>query len=282
MTQEQSNADPPCMFIVKPEAGCQGKGIFIVRTIEELQRRADRTLVKQQTELNEHLKLQECQDTAQRYGEKDRANENEHDGGGFRREHGYVVQKYIKYPALVKQHKFDFRIYVLITSVVDPMSIFLYKDGLVRLASEKYSGSKNMQDIYQHLTNYSLNKKNTSFDGKEHKLLVSEVLKGTMTQQPQKPGRGPAVRSSEEIWQEIESIVVKTVLTVQPQLQHIYRSCQQKEPDCCFELLGFDIMLDANLKPWMIEVNHTPSFNADTESDEQVKAELLKDTFDIV
>ena len=36
MTQEQSNQDPPCMFIVKPEAGCQGKGIFIARSIEEL------------------------------------------------------------------------------------------------------------------------------------------------------------------------------------------------------------------------------------------------------
>lgn len=41
-------------------------------------------------------------------------------------------------------------------------------------------------------------------------------------------------------------------------------------------------MLDAKLKPWMIEVNHTPSFNADTGVDEQVKKELLKDTFDII
>jgi tubulin polyglutamylase TTLL6/13 len=41
-------------------------------------------------------------------------------------------------------------------------------------------------------------------------------------------------------------------------------------------------MLDAKLKPWMIEVNHTPSFNADTGVDEQVKTELLKYTFDII
>jgi len=32
-------------------------------------------------------------------------------------------------------HKYDFRIYVLITSVISPMCIFLYEDGLVRLAS---------------------------------------------------------------------------------------------------------------------------------------------------
>lgn len=41
-------------------------------------------------------------------------------------------------------------------------------------------------------------------------------------------------------------------------------------------------MLDAKLKPWMIEVNHTPSFNADTLADEKIKNDLLKDTFDII
>lgn len=75
---------------------------------------------------------------------------------------------------------------------------------------------------------------------------------------------------------------MKTILTVQPQLQHIYRSCQTKEPDCCFELLGFDIMLDQKLKPWMLEVNHTPSFGADTAVDAEVKTKLLRDTLEII
>ena len=84
-------------------------------------------------------------------------------------------------------------------------------------------------------------------------------------------GKPGVTRSSKEIWAEIEEIVVKTIITVQPQLQHIYRSCQTKEPDCCFELLGFDIMLDQKLKPWMLEVNHTPSFGVDTKIDLEVK-----------
>lgn len=32
----------------------------------------------------------------------------------------------------------------------------------------------------------------------------------------------------------------------------------------------------------MLEVNHTPSFNSDTQTDEQVKSDLIKDTFDIL
>lgn len=84
----------------------------------------------------------------------------------------------MKHPALINGHKFDFRIYVLITSVIDPLSIFMFKDGLVRLASEKYKVDKNIQDMYTHLTNYSLNKKNQNFDGNKHKLTLSECLRG--------------------------------------------------------------------------------------------------------
>lgn len=72
----------------------------------------------------------------------------------------YVVQKYVRKPALYQGHKYDFRIYVLITSAISPMQLFLYDDGLVRLASEKYDRSKNYEDHYVHLTNYSLNKDN--------------------------------------------------------------------------------------------------------------------------
>ena len=41
MTLEESNMDPPVLFIVKPDAGCQGKGIFIARRLEELRERVD-------------------------------------------------------------------------------------------------------------------------------------------------------------------------------------------------------------------------------------------------
>ena len=41
-------------------------------------------------------------------------------------------------------------------------------------------------------------------------------------------------------------------------------------------------MLDAKLKPWMLEVNHTPSFGADTAVDEAVKRGLIKNTLEII
>ena len=50
----------------------------------------------------------------------------------------------------------------------------------------------------------------------------------------------------------------------------------------CFELYGFDILFDANLKPWLIEINASPSMTANTPSDYEMKVGLLDDTFTVL
>lgn len=46
----------------------------------------------------------------------------------------------------------------------------------------------------------------------------------------------------------------------------------------CFEILGMDIMIDENFKPWLLEVNHSPSFSSDTPFDKELKFNLIRDT----
>ena len=46
----------------------------------------------------------------------------------------------------------------------------------------------------------------------------------------------------------------------------------------CFEILGMDIMIDKKFKPWLLEVNHTPSFSVDTPFDFNLKFNVIKDT----
>jgi len=50
----------------------------------------------------------------------------------------------------------------------------------------------------------------------------------------------------------------------------------------CFEVLGFDIMLDHKFKPWLIEINHTPSFKTDTPLDLRIKKNLIRDTLNLL
>ena len=79
--------------------------------------------------------------------------------------------------------------------------------------------------------------------------------------------------SYEQMWVKIETIIILTCVnlcSLVPDLQ------------CCFELLGFDIMLDQNLKPWLLEVNSSPAMSMDNQVDYQVKPSLIKDIMKVV
>lgn len=41
-------------------------------------------------------------------------------------------------------------------------------------------------------------------------------------------------------------------------------------------MLGFDILLDKNLKPWLIEINANPSLNIEHETDQDYKYKKLQ------
>jgi len=67
-----------------------------------------------------------------------------------------VVQRYIKNPLLINGYKFDMRIYVLVTSV-NPLEVFLYKEGFGRFSTMPYSLDPNdKSNKYIHLTNVSI------------------------------------------------------------------------------------------------------------------------------
>ena len=76
---------------------------------------------------------------------------------------GYLACKYLANPHLLNGLKYDLRVYVLVTSF-NPLRIYMYNDGLVRFATEKYSNDpRKLQKKYVHLTNFSINKKNNNF-----------------------------------------------------------------------------------------------------------------------
>jgi Tubulin-tyrosine ligase family len=50
----------------------------------------------------------------------------------------------------------------------------------------------------------------------------------------------------------------------------------------CFELYGYDIIIDQNLKPWLLEVNASPSLTANTREDYLMKTEMLHGMLDVV
>merc|ERR1719356_750794 len=84
----------------------------------------------------------------------------------------------------------------------------------------------------------------------------------------------------EQLLADIEDLIVKTLIAVQPSLSHFYHSCQPDDIEnaMCFEILGFDVILDHKLQPVLLEVNHAPSFATESELDRVVKHEVLRDS----
>ena len=72
---------------------------------------------------------------------------------------------------------------------------------------------------------------------------------------------------------DIDAVLVKTLLVANDAIPNQINS---------FELYGFDIMLDDKLKPWLIEVNASPSLACDFQVDIDVKHKLMQDTMRLV
>ena len=67
-------------------------------------------------------------------------------------------------------------------------------------------------------------------------------------------------------------------------MAHVYRSCQPEDISnaMTFEILGFDILIDNKLKPYLLEVNHSPSFITDTPLDKAIKRRIITDTLTLL
>ena len=79
----------------------------------------------------------------------------------------------------------------------------------------------------------------------------------------------------------MKDIIIKTIISAEPFMSDIYL----KSPDHrnnCFELYGFDILIDNNFKPWLLEVNVCPSLNSSSPLDNKIKHSLLIDIFNLI
>ncbi|KAG7198138.1 hypothetical protein KM043_005557 [Ampulex compressa] len=218
-------------FIIKPDTGCQGRGIYLTKNLKDVKP-------------TERM----------------------------------ICQVYVSRPFLADGYKFDLRIYTLITSC-DPLRIYVYNDGLARFATSRYKEptGHNTSNVFMHLTNYAVNKHSRLYvidDEIGSKRKISTLNKWLKMKNI----------DIESLWTRIDEVIIKTILAAYPILKHSYHTCfpTHDKTYACFELLGFDVLLDWKLKPYLLEVNHSPSFHTDAQIDKDVKENLLTDTFDML
>ena len=79
----------------------------------------------------------------------------------------------------------------------------------------------------------------------------------------------------------IYDLVIKTILAIEPEVVTMVRKLGIGRNNC-FDLLGFDVIIDSNLKPWLLEVNLSPSLATDSPLDLYIKGNLVSDTLNLV
>ncbi|KAK2962359.1 putative Tubulin glycylase 3A [Blattamonas nauphoetae] len=241
--REEFKKRPGQLWIAKPLGAAQGRGIFLVSKLSQL---AD---WKVDNRFSDGGRVFDFDADAER--EKDKT---------------YLIQSYLSNPLLVGGKKFDLRIYVLVTSFL-PLTVWLYRTGFGRFSFSRFSmDQSDVENTYIHLTNVAIQKTSSDYDPtqgckwdlKQFKLYIISKY---------------GLDRANALFMRIQHIIITVLLAAQQVLiadRH------------CFELYGFDVLIDDTLKPWLLEVNASPSLTADTASDYHMKYVLLNDMLDVV
>ena len=219
------------LFIIKPVASSQGRGIFLTDNINNIP-------------------------------------------SGF----NMIASKYILNPFLINKKKFDLRIYVFVTSIV-PLKIYRYDEGLTRFASDEYN--EDINDKFSHLTNYAINKNNKNYK-KNSDFEKNDFNSNKWNLKSFKEYLDNNNIKSKDIFKKIDDIIIKTIIACESPLQKAMEKYSTSYNNSCFELFGFDILLDSFLTPWLMEVNLSPNLHYDAPIDLKIKGEMVSEIFDIM
>jgi hypothetical protein len=152
-----------------------------------------------------------------------------------------VIQKYIERPFLLniegKSFKFDIRQWVLVTSW-EPLELYVFDACYLRVCQEEFS-LEDIANLYRHLTNYSIQK---SVAKSQEATVWSSLQFSTY------------LEALGHRWEAVCSRLHRVILDT---IEGLSEAVEHKEG--CFEVYGFDVLLDERLSPWLLEVNLSPA-----------------------
>ncbi|CAH1738759.1 polyglutamylase complex subunit TTLL1-like [Aphis gossypii] len=178
----------------------------------------------------------------------------------------YIISRYIENPLLISGKKFDLRLYVLVTSF-HPLKAYLFKFGFCRFCSVKYNSHvTDINCLFAHLTNVSVQKEGDDYNSIHGGKWPTKNLKLYLAST-----RGE--ERTQKLFDDISWIIIHSLKAVRSVMSHDTH---------CFECYGYDIIVDQDLKPWLIEVNSSPSLTCTTSSDQLLKSKLIDSIVSVV
>jgi len=164
-----------------------------------------------------------------------------------------LIQKYLEEPLLYNKRKFDIRIWVLFTYIIteNKYEVYVFKEGHLKACSDEFNIDSD--DLFIHLTNYSVQKYNKNFSKTEigNEISFNDFQK-ELNEKSQKEGKN-LIDFRKNIFPEIIKIIARSANSIKGKINLSNRNN-------CFELFGYDFILDINYRPFLLEINTNPGY----------------------
>ncbi|MCK0746004.1 hypothetical protein [Chromohalobacter nigrandesensis] len=187
----------------------------------------------------------------------------------------WLVQEYLDDPHTIRGHKYVLRLYVLLASL-DPLRLYVFRQGFAKLASAPYDRD-DTANLFSQLTNPDINTRNTDAEVPVE-FIDLERYRAWLREQG---------HDDDALFARLHDQLTLTVIAA---LDTFRQRCDDEGVDARggYELLGIDCLIDADLKPWVLECNLSPSLGvcAGPESggilEESIKRQLVEDMVSLV
>jgi tubulin monoglycylase TTLL3/8 len=169
---------------------------------------------------------------------------------------------------IIKNRKFDLRVWVLVTDW-NPLTVWFFKKPYVRFPAHDYS-TNDLDNNFAHLANNSIAKygdKTQNMHQIDGNMMFIEELQEELIN-----------IHCQDVYEEIIEDKIKNVII--NTLESVQDTFEYKRG--CFELYGFDIMIDEDFNVWLIEVNSSPAMDYSTTVTEKLVKVCLEDTCKVI